>query len=162
MRGGFIRKSWRSIFISISLLTDIFAMVLSGVSALWIGQLFPAVFEWDLREVVIRWLQFSSILIFFGLLLGLYRAAYHIPVSKQYVLALKCHVYSALVVFASFYVLHTHHFPRRFTFLFFMILPIFFLMERTVDFRLISFFSLFCPMHKRQINHNKLIVLPLS
>jgi exopolysaccharide biosynthesis polyprenyl glycosylphosphotransferase len=77
-------------------------------------------------------LAFWGVLILFGLIMGLYRAAYHTNTRHQYFLAAKSYILSFLIVLASFYILRFVEFPRKFTLLFFFFLPFLFVMGRSV------------------------------
>jgi len=84
------------------------------------------------QAIIVVILAFWGALILFGLIMGLYRAAYHTNTRHQYFLAAKSYIFSFLIVLASFYVLRFVEFPRKFTLLFFFFLPFLFVLGRSL------------------------------
>ena len=127
---SFIRRNWRSIFILTALFVDTLAILASALGAFFLRQLLPNLVHISIQGLVGVAVLFWSVLISFGLVMGLYRAAYHSNTRRQYFLAAKSFVSSVLVILASFYILQYAGFPRKFTFIFFVLLPFFFVAGR--------------------------------
>ncbi|MEK7263312.1 MAG: sugar transferase [Bacteroidota bacterium] len=128
----FLRSYWRSGFIFIALVVDIAAMGLSGISSSIVRSFIPNIAQFNPEVFLYFTIYFSTVLIFFGLVLGVYRAAFHSNQRQQYFIAGKAYIYSMLVIFASFYLLQLIEVPRRFTFLFLIFLPVYFLLGRAI------------------------------
>jgi FlaA1/EpsC-like NDP-sugar epimerase len=75
---------------------------------------------------------FWGVLILFGLVMGLYRAAYHTNTRHQYFLAAKSYIFSFLIVLATLYIIQFVESPRKFTLLFFLFLPFLFVLGRFI------------------------------
>ncbi len=127
-----IRRNWRTIIILLALMTDTLAISASGVVAFFLRRLFPHLPSVSTSTLALFGAAFWLVLIFFGLVLGLYRATYHSNARHQYFLAGKSYIYSLLIILASLYVFREGDFPRRFTFVFFTVLPVFFAIGRTL------------------------------
>ena len=126
-----IRRNWRSIFIFLALLTDAIAIAATGALAYYMRQFLPNVPYVDFNVMLLFTSYFGAILLFLGLVIGVYRASYHGDRRQQYFLAGKTYLYSWLIIFASLYILQKN-FPPRFTFIFFMVLPFVFVFGRSL------------------------------
>jgi exopolysaccharide biosynthesis polyprenyl glycosylphosphotransferase len=127
-----LRSYWRNGFIVVALIVDIVAMGISGVSAYIVRSFLPNVTKFSPDVFYFFTIYFTTVLIFFGLVLGVYRAAYHSNQRQQYFIAGKAYIYSMMVIFASFYLLQLVEVPRRFTILFFIVLPLFYILGRVL------------------------------
>ena len=123
------RRNWRTSLIIIALIIDIISVGLSGLLAYNVRSIIPNIPH--LPESI--FIQFS---VFFGtaiiislMFFGVYRAIFHINTTRQYFLAGKAYIYSVLVLFSLLY-LFQNKYPRRFTLLFFLILPFIFVIGR--------------------------------
>lgn len=125
-----LRRNWRTIFILIAIAFDSVAIGVSGISAYVLRELLPNVPDVPTFGLVNVALLAWGVLFSWASILGLYRATYHTNVRKQYVLAWKAFVYSIPTFFSILYILQWSNFPRRFTFLFFLLLPIAFVFFR--------------------------------
>jgi exopolysaccharide biosynthesis polyprenyl glycosylphosphotransferase len=92
----------------------------------------PNIANLSAQAILFIALSFWGVLILFGLVIGLYRAAYHTNARHQYFLAAKTYILSFLVVLAAFYIIQFVEFPRKFTLLFFLFLPFLFLLGRSI------------------------------
>ncbi len=125
------RRNWRSIFIALALLTDTLAIGASCAAALHLRRLLPHTAV-DESAIILQSLFFWAIVVLCGLAVGLYRGVYRINLRQQYVLATKAWICAFLIFIALFYVLQHFIFPRTFTFLFFLLLPILFVVGRSL------------------------------
>lgn len=130
--GDFVRRNWRTFFILISLLTDVSSIFVAGWGAFYIKHLIPRVPAIDTLTLIEFAILFSSVLIFVAAVLGLYRASFRVTLRQQRYLAAKAYVYSVLLTFAASYVIPFPYFPKRFTLLFFVLLPFSFLAVRSL------------------------------
>ncbi len=94
-----------------------------------------------------------GVLILFGLVTGLYSAAYRTSARHQYFLAARSYILSFLILLASFYVLRFIELPRKFTLLLFFFLPFLFGLGRSI----LNRFNLM--MQKRGFGIHKTLVL---
>ena len=148
-----VRRNWRSIFIAITIVADTLAIAVSGVGAYLLRGILPNVPNVELRTLLLFGGYFWVVLIFLGCVLGLYRASFHSNRRQQYFLGGKSYIYALLIILASFYIIQYVQFPRRFTFLFFLLLPFVFPIGRAV----LNRFNLM--MQKKGFGiHNALIV----
>lgn len=125
-----LRRNWRTIFILVAIFFDFGAIALSSIAANYLRSVLPNspfVEDATLRAVA---LTGTVILFFWASILGLYRATYHANIRKQYLLGWKTYLYSIPTTFSFFYIFQWANFPRRFTFLFFLLLPLFFSLMR--------------------------------
>ena len=75
-------------------------------------------------------LVFTFVLLFVATLNGLYRAPFHNDIRHQYFLAAKSYGISGMIILSSLYILRLSEFPRRFTAVLFLLLPLSFLFGR--------------------------------
>ncbi|MCU0453806.1 MAG: sugar transferase [Bacteroidetes bacterium] len=125
-----IRRNWRSIFIVLTILADALAILGASLAAGWLHALVPNGERFSTALLVAFSVYFGTVMVGFGLLIGLYRGAFHLSHRKQYLLASRAYVVALLVVLASFFLFQVSEFPRRFALLFFMALPGFFVIGR--------------------------------
>ncbi len=133
---SFIKRNWRSIFILFTIAIDTTAIVVSSLAAYMIRNLildFPTI---SIEKFILFTFYYWVILIFFGLIFGLYRAAFQSNRSQQYKLAGKTYLYSVLMILASFYLLQQSEFPRSFVLFFILLLPVAFIIGRSILFQL--------------------------
>lgn len=127
----FSRRNWRTFFIQLSILTDASMIVLSCFAAYYLRTLIPNIQTYAFESYYLLGTAIGAGLIGIGLLVGLYRAAYHSNTRQQYYLAAKSYVYGVAIAFAIFFVLQHLDLPRRFIFLLFFVTPLFFLLGRS-------------------------------
>ena len=114
------------------MVADVFSMALSGVTAGIVRLNIQSPPPPSANVLFGFSVNFALILVSFGLLMGLYRGAFHLSYRRQYSLATRVYWLSLLVVLSSFYIFRIINFPRGFTFLFFLTLPAFFLAGRLI------------------------------
>ena len=73
---------------------------------------------------------FGGILLLFSILLGVYRATLHSDSIRQFFLASKAYLFSFLSTLTILYIFETDIFPKKFTILFFLIIPFIFILNR--------------------------------
>lgn len=127
-----IRRHWRNLFVAITIVADSIAVLTSGVLAHYVRiHLFglkPLPFVTMATLVGV----FGLILLGFGVLFGLYRSAFHISIRKQHLLAGKTYINSILTSLAALYLSDPTMPTRRFTVIFFALLPTLFLIFRSL------------------------------
>jgi exopolysaccharide biosynthesis polyprenyl glycosylphosphotransferase len=130
-----LRRNWRNIFILIVFAVDALAVMASGFGAYHVRAFMPNVLLFPTDVFLRLTVYFAAVLLFLGFVLGLYRSSFHSNITQQYFLAGKAYVYGALISFSAFYLLHTLEFPRKFTLLFFLFVPVFFVFGRILMWR---------------------------
>lgn len=133
---SFIKRNWRSIFILFSIAVDTTAIVMSSVAAYLIRNVIVDLPTITISKFFIFTFNYWVILIFFGLIFGLYRTVFQSNRTQQYKVAGKAYLYSTLMIFASFYLLQQSEFPRRFVLFFIVLLPFVFIVGRIMLYRL--------------------------
>jgi exopolysaccharide biosynthesis polyprenyl glycosylphosphotransferase len=131
--GGFsrsLRRNWRSVFIGLTILTDILFICLSAAVALAIRSSIPTITPLSFDLFVVLTLTVTGVLILGGLVFGLYRMAYHASLAQQFFLAGRIYLMAVLFMLAFFYILSLDPFPRRFMLIFVFSIPFFFLLGR--------------------------------
>ncbi len=119
-----------------TVVTDSLAIVVTAVLAFYLRKIFPNVPAFPLDVFTAVTLFVGTVLIGYATFLGVYRSSFRTTVQKQYRLALRAYWYAIPTVFSLFYLLQWYDFPRRFTVLFFVSLPIVFLIGRELLSRL--------------------------
>lgn len=118
-----LKRNWRTIVIFIALLTDTLALVTSAILAYIVRGFFPNLSYYSTTV----FLQFSAFLglsmIFSALIIGVYRVTLHSNTKRLYFLASKAYLYSVLILFSVLFLFQYSDFPRRFTIIFFLLLP---------------------------------------
>jgi exopolysaccharide biosynthesis polyprenyl glycosylphosphotransferase len=136
-----LSRNWRTIFVTLSLLVDVTAIAFTGVIAFYLrSALSDAPFGEGISFFHFT-VYFGSILMFVGLILGVYRATFHSQILRQYRLAGKAYVISVLLILSSLYVFRSYNFPPRFTFIFLSLCPFFFALGRSILNRINVFFQ---------------------
>ena len=129
---GVIRRSWRTILIFTAITIDIIAIVFSGFLAYFLRKFIVNLPILPI-DIFIRYGAFlGSIFLLFAMLLGVYRATLHSNSIRQYFLAAKAYLFAVLFSLAILYIFETEAFPRKFTLLFFLILPFIFIILRLI------------------------------
>jgi exopolysaccharide biosynthesis polyprenyl glycosylphosphotransferase len=127
-----LRRNWRTVFVIIAVLFDSVAIGLSGLGAYFLRSLLPNVPYVETMTFLKLGAMMWLVLFFWASILGLYRATFHTNIRKQYLLGWKAYFYSILTMLSLFYLLQWSNFPRRFTFLFFLLLPPMFVLMRSL------------------------------
>ena len=127
-----LRRNWRMIFVTLSILVDVTAIALTGVTAYYLRRLMSDVPNLELISFFYFTFFFGSVMLFIVLILGVYRAAFHSQTQRQYLLAGKAYVFSVLIILSVLYTFRSYNFPPRFTFIFLALVPFIFALGRTV------------------------------
>lgn len=125
-----IKRNWRTLLIFIALTIDIAAIILSAAAAYFIRGFFPNLPSLSLYASIQLEIIFGLMLIISAMMLGVYRATLHSNSIRQYYLAGKAYLYTILCLFSFLYISQNNSIPRRFTVLFFLILPFVFIAGR--------------------------------
>jgi exopolysaccharide biosynthesis polyprenyl glycosylphosphotransferase len=125
-----IKRNWRTILIFFALITDIIAIILSGISAYLIRGLIPNLAHLSIGVFFEFGFFFGLALILFALIIGVYRATSHNNTIRYYFLASKAYLYSILILFTVLYFFQYNDFPRTYSIIFFFVLPFIFILCR--------------------------------
>jgi len=125
-----IHRNWRTIFILLTLFVDSGAVALAASAAFAVRSAIPNITYLPSTILYYYTAYFAAATLFAALLVGVYRSAFHINLARQYYLASKAYFYSLVIVFASLYILQPANMARRFTILFYAILPFTFMAGR--------------------------------
>jgi exopolysaccharide biosynthesis polyprenyl glycosylphosphotransferase len=128
----FIRRNWRAIFIQFTGIIDSAAIVMSSLSAYFVRTLFHGVPNIDSSTYILITLYYWITLITFGLVLGLYRRTFHSNRTQQYKCAAKIYLYTIPAIFSLFFIFKITEFPRGYVLIFALLLPIFFVIGRSL------------------------------
>lgn len=127
---GLIERNWRLVFILLALFVDSLAVFVSGLAAFSIRSSILALPPLPIEVFLQATLLFGSVLLFLGMLVGLYRTSFRTNIRTQYREASKAYLYSFVAVVLVLFVTRAEFFPPRFTLFFFLILPFSFGMGR--------------------------------
>ncbi len=127
-----IRRNWRTILIAAAIITDIMAIIFSGFLAYFLRRFVSNLQPLPMNVFYLHGFFWGSVFLLFAMLFGVYRATLHSNSIRQYFLAAKAYLFAALFLLAILYIFDTSTFPRRFTLLFFLVLPFLFVICRFV------------------------------
>jgi exopolysaccharide biosynthesis polyprenyl glycosylphosphotransferase len=125
-----VRRNWRTILIFVAIVVDISVLSLTGFVSYTVRNCLPNLPNLPISTFISFTFFFGIVLLLGALLFGVYRVIFHSISSHQYFLAGKVYLYSMLVIFSILFIFQNDTFPHRFTFLYFLILPILFILER--------------------------------
>jgi exopolysaccharide biosynthesis polyprenyl glycosylphosphotransferase len=125
-----IKRNWRTLLIFFALTIDVIAIILSAILAIFIRSFIPNLPVLSPYMMFQLEFIFGMMLIVFAMIIGVYRATSHSNLIRQYFLAGKAYLYTILCLFSFLYVFQSNSIPRRFTLLFFLILPFIFITGR--------------------------------
>jgi exopolysaccharide biosynthesis polyprenyl glycosylphosphotransferase len=125
-----IKRNWRTLLIFFALSIDIIAIITSAMTAYFIRNLIPNLPPLSSYMSIRLEVIFGLMLIFSAMMIGVYRATSHSNSIRQYYLAGKAYLYTILCLFSFLYIFQNNTIPRRFTIIFFLILPIVFIAGR--------------------------------
>jgi exopolysaccharide biosynthesis polyprenyl glycosylphosphotransferase len=137
------RRNWRTYVILAAIVNDIIVIILSGIFAFIIRSIYPNIPHLSNSVFFNHGLFYGIALIFFALLLGVYRSTLHSDSERQYFLAGKTYIYSILSTLSFLYLIEPEAFPRKYTILFFIIVPILFTISRIILSKLILWMQRF-------------------
>lgn len=127
-----LRRNWRQAHLLMALVTDSLSLWGAAIIAFWVRRRFgPAPTltpEAFLDSVLICW----SLFIFFASILGLYRAAYHVPTRDQRAIGLRAYFLTIPFFLSLLYLLHWDAFPRGFVIVYLIFIPLIFLSVRGI------------------------------
>lgn len=127
-----IRRNWRLIFIILSLLVDSLAIAMAAVLSFFVRDILLNLPRYSPFIFFVTTAVMGGILLVVALIIGLYRASYRTTLRKQYKIALKAYLYAIPTIFMLFYFVQWPQFPRRFSAIFFLLLPIAFVFGRNL------------------------------
>jgi exopolysaccharide biosynthesis polyprenyl glycosylphosphotransferase len=127
-----LRRNWRMMFVALSIMVDISAIIVTGVIAYYLRTLMLDAPRFETIYFFYFVVFFGGILLFIGLVLGVYRATFHSQTRRQYLLAGKAYVFSVLIILSMLYAFRSYNFPPRFTFIFLALIPFVFAFGRSV------------------------------
>jgi exopolysaccharide biosynthesis polyprenyl glycosylphosphotransferase len=104
--------------------------MITGILAYGIRGFFPNIPHFPLGVFIQYEFFFGLSIIVSALIIGVYRATLHSNTARHYFLAGKAYLYSILVLFSFLYFFRYYDFPRRYTVIFFLVLPLLFFLGR--------------------------------
>jgi exopolysaccharide biosynthesis polyprenyl glycosylphosphotransferase len=120
---SFLRRNWRSFFILLSFTADAVVIITTSALSAVIVDLIPNVPTVSLKFYFFFTWYSMLIILGTGLIMGLYRSAFHTNKAQQKRLAGKVYLYSFLIILASFTVFKVQDYQRGFLLPFFALLP---------------------------------------
>ena len=129
---GLIRRNWRTIIITTAIIVDITVIVISGVLAYYLRSFIANLPILPVAVFLRLGVLLGSIFLLFAMLLGVYRATFHSNANRQYFLAGKAYLFASLFSLAILYIFETRMFPRIYTMLFLLALPVIFIIGRFI------------------------------
>ena len=137
-----IKQNWRTLLVLLAVSTDVAAIIISGIAAYIIRGFFPDLPPLSTLISIQFEAVFSFVLIFTAMMLGVYRATSHSNSIRQYYLAGKAYLYTILCLFSFLYLFQYNSIPRRYTILFFLILPFIFIVGRVLFNRFVQYMQM--------------------
>ena len=129
---GLIRRNWRTIIITTAIIVDITAIVISGVLAYYLRSFISNLPTLPFAVFLHLEILLGLIFLLFAMLLGVYRATFHSNANRQYFLAGKAYLFASFFSLAILYIFETRMFPRIYTLLFLLDLPVIFILGRFI------------------------------
>lgn len=117
------QRNWRSLFIVLTFLADAIVIIMTSALSAVIVDLIPEVPTVSLEFYFFFTWYSLLIILSTGLVMGLYRSAFHTNRSQQNRLAGRVYFYSFLIILASFTVFKVQDYQRGFLLPFFALLP---------------------------------------
>ena len=119
-----IYRNWRSIFITLAIVADIIAIGLCVTIAINMRKFLP-----NLEPVCFVYLcrlgfVFCIIIVAVAAIMGVYRAAFHSNIQQQYQFMVKAYIFSTFIILSSLTIFSYSSFPRKFTLLFLVCVPL--------------------------------------
>ncbi|GJQ22209.1 MAG: hypothetical protein HBSIN02_25640 [Bacteroidia bacterium] len=129
---SFLRRNWRNFFIIATLIVDAIVVVASSALATIVVDVIPNVPPVSFNFYFFFTWYSLLVILGTGLLLGLYRSAFHTNRHQANRIAGKVYLYSFLVILSSFTVFKVQDYQRGFLFPFFIFLPLMYSFGRWV------------------------------
>lgn len=129
---AFLRRNWRSFFIGLAISIDTLAVIASASVVALLLKVVPFLPPVSPKFFVFFIIYSVPIVIIMGMLLGLYRSAFHSHERTENRIAAKAYLYSFLIILASFTAFKVTEYQRGFLFPFFLILPAFWMVGRAL------------------------------
>ena len=127
-----VKRNWRTFYVVIALVVDSAAILGANLAAYRLHNIVSAT-PWNpLPPFLASTAFFWGVGLFLGLLLGLYRAAYHVKMRAQYLLGATVYFYTVVLTLAILFATRQIDIPRTYLILFYLCLPIFFLLFRVL------------------------------
>jgi exopolysaccharide biosynthesis polyprenyl glycosylphosphotransferase len=148
-----LHRNWRSIYIALAIAVDMIAIALCVILAIYSRQLFSNLRNFPATYFIQLGLYFCFVIVGVAAVLGVYRASFHSNLQQQYLLAGKAYLFSALMILSSLSMFSYSYFPRKFTLLFLIFVPIALIVTRINLYRFNSLMQ-----KKGYGKHNSLLV----
>jgi exopolysaccharide biosynthesis polyprenyl glycosylphosphotransferase len=123
--GKSIRRNWRTYIIGLDIVSDIISLFLATAITVYIRKNLsyvlsvPVSFLWKLG------ICFNITIICIAMLVGVYRSVLHNNLSQQYLLLCKAYIFTIFFIFFLALIAFGNYFPKKFTLLYLVIVPIF-------------------------------------
>jgi FlaA1/EpsC-like NDP-sugar epimerase len=119
-----LKRNWRIFFMLITLIVDSISVFVAGVLAFIIRQNIHGVVFYPTEKFVAIGLMVWLVMLAMATSLGVYRATHQANKSQQSILAAKAFFFSIPAIFSILYLIQWTAFPRIFTILFFLFIPV--------------------------------------
>lgn len=127
-----MRRNWRQVYIILALLVDSAFIWCSAILSYYVRRKFgdaPRLTQQSFYDTVVMcWAMFMI----YASVLGLYRAAYHVPTREQHSIGIRAYLFTIPTFFSFLFLFNWGGFPRGFTIIFFMMMPLGFLIGRAI------------------------------
>jgi exopolysaccharide biosynthesis polyprenyl glycosylphosphotransferase len=130
-----VKRNWRTYFIALAIAIDIVGLLLATMVAIYVRihlpypLLVPVSFLWKLGFC------FDAVMICNALVIGVYRSVFHINLAQQYFLLSKAYLFTIFIVFFAMVFPFVDFFPRKFTLLYLLMVPLFPFLSRYILFQ---------------------------
>ena len=132
MSDSLVKRHWRVVTIFLAITVDSLAIGMSGLIAYFLRQNFFQLQSVSSHRFLVVVVYSGVFLTGFAMILGVYRATFQTRSIAQYALAGKAYLLSVPVVLASWYFIQWDTLPRVFSTLFFIFVPVMFVLARTI------------------------------
>ena len=121
--GPKFHRDWRSIYIAIAIGADIVAIGLCVLIAMILRKHLPNIQFYSWECFFDLGIYFCVIIVGAAAVLGVYRASFHSNLQQQYLLMGRAYFLSTLIILSLLTIFYYNWFPRKFTFLFLIVVP---------------------------------------
>jgi exopolysaccharide biosynthesis polyprenyl glycosylphosphotransferase len=136
-----LKRNWKILFVGISQLADILAMLASAGLVVWLKH-FPHLGTETASDVLLTcFLIFGVAYLTIAVMMGLYRGSFHLSLSLQNMIMVRAFILSALVTLTLTSLMKDFYVDRRALIVFLFSLPFFFVVGRVLLRRINLFFQ---------------------
>ena len=123
---SWLQRNWRSVYILVTITIDSVAILLAGVAAYLIRNMFVSIPVISPADAAVLILASCAVTIMIALVSGVYRSACRIPLSDQSRDGARAYLYSITTIVCGTYLVRGERFAPRFTVIFLVLIPLFY------------------------------------